>query len=145
MPDTQIAPCYRDEPEEWQQVTRGRGLFKDQEYEYPLVMLIKNGNEMVFAYAIQEEVFETHSVTHIGLSLAGDLGDLIVDDEVDIYRAMIDHRAEIYEIDIHGGTNNRRAMMRRASRVLTQDLLPTPGAFYSDFDERAMPARQKAA
>lgn len=144
MREKSIEPCYREEPEEWQQVTRGRGLFRDAEYDYPLALLIKHEDKMVFAYAIQEEVFDDYAITHIGLALSGELGDMVVDDQVDIYHAMVDHRAEIYEIDIQGGSNSRRALLRRAPRVLTQNLLPSPGACYSDFDERAMPIKQAA-
>jgi hypothetical protein len=144
MPKKSVEPCYRSAPGEWQQVKRGRGLFSDPEFEYPLALLIKHDDKMIFAYAIQEEVYEDYAITHLGLALNGTLGDLVVDEEIDIYRAMLDYRAEVYEIDIHGGKSARHASMRHAPRVLMEHHYPSPGAVYSDFDERAMPATQAA-
>jgi hypothetical protein len=133
-----IEAHYRRTPEDWRQIMRGRCLMRHVDHEHPLALLIKDGDKQILAYAIEAEKSGDKSVTHMGIELTGALGKEVLNDEMSIYRAMIDHRACIYEIDIHAGETPRRAAMRRVDRVMTKDILPSPGASYSDFDAEAL-------
>jgi hypothetical protein len=133
-----IEAHYRTTPGEWRQIMRGRCLMRHVDHEHPLALLIKDGDKQILAYAISEERSDDNCITHMGLEITGELGESILNDQVTIYRAMIDHRARLYEIDIHAGETPRRAAIRQVDRVMTKHILPSAGATYSDFDPDAL-------
>lgn len=133
-----IEAHYRTKPEGWRQIMRGRCLMKHVDYDHPLALLIKDGETQVLAYAVEPEKSGNMTITHMGIELSGNLGDEILSDTKTIYKAMIDFRARLYEIDINAGETPRRAAIRRVDRVMTEQILPSPGAAYSDFDPEAL-------